>query len=518
MALNTILSSQKKCSSIFDDSLAIDYTDGPKRFHTDKPITSQLVEIAPESPVAWGQIVRFRLNSYDDVGAIYLKTDITGNISDTDIYANPAFPGLNLIKRYTIMDGQNLLFEVNNYQAMMQAQMSLMTRGERDIVNSSVNGISSINPANDSTIACITPIPFISDRIVSSKPFYVNMKNLNDGLIVEIEIFSRDEFYAGSVLTNTVTEPSNMIMLYTSQVFEINTLKSLKSITYKSIDIETTPIIESINKQVRIKLPLTTAIKRSCCVMVWCADLNQLASNAISLQDTEYPTRIQLLVNSKVFYDHRFGNASMAYYSWQTGYLKSLDRYSDGKDSVVDDDGEDVPNRNTDVEPTSSSKVTWIPLGVSSLTNEYAGGMVFSNKDTIEIVVSYEEYIFQRDKWTDGIATTAWGVGNDYEEGDGVTDATVIYRCIDDHTSAVANQPPNDEFWETFDYRVNTEVTNAGIAYRCIQDNIASTANEPPNAGFWVLSGPDEFTAAVVIHNDANFKVSDGVMSRELCT
>jgi len=41
----------------------------------------------------------------------------------------------------------------------------------------------------------------------------------------------------------------------------------------------------------------------------------------------------------------------------------------------------------------------------------------------------------------------AWVTATEYEVGDKVTEATIKYQCIKDHTSGAANKPPNAEFW-----------------------------------------------------------------------
>jgi hypothetical protein len=43
---------------------------------------------------------------------------------------------------------------------------------------------------------------------------------------------------------------------------------------------------------------------------------------------------------------------------------------------------------------------------------------------------------------------TPWVIGTDYTINDDVKDGGIIYRCIQDHTSAIVNQPPNTTFWK----------------------------------------------------------------------
>ena len=44
-----------------------------------------------------------------------------------------------------------------------------------------------------------------------------------------------------------------------------------------------------------------------------------------------------------------------------------------------------------------------------------------------------------------------WLSGRDYFVGNTVENSAVSYRCILDHTSSGANQPPNATFWQLLD-------------------------------------------------------------------
>ena len=105
--------------------------------------------------------------------------------------------------------------------------------------------------------------------------------------------------------------------------------------------------------------------------------------------------------------------------------------------------------------------------------------------------------------WTTG---TSHIIGDLVKHGSGLTPS--VYRCIDNHTSANANEPPNATYWETYHYGYNYvdinqindwaedddyivgDLVRNGTApdrqvYRCTEDHTATADDEPGTGTDW---------------------------------
>lgn len=86
----------------------------------------------------------------------------------------------------------------------------------------------------------------------------------------------------------------------------------------------------------------------------------------------------------------------------------------------------------------------------------------------------------------------------------------VVYQALSNHTSSGANQPPNLTYWTRYQFIRPAVIPWAvgtvfqqysfcglnGVVYKCVQAHTAAAGNQPPNATYWAVSqiGPDPIT------------------------
>ena len=209
MALRQILSSQEAVLPSFQkDAQLVDYTLAPVPKSTTVPIVSHLVRVSPLCPISFGSVIRFDLNEYDSVGALYVRWSIVSNVSDP--FTLPTFPGFNLVESYRISHGSNVLYEVLDYQAMISALLSRIPKGEKDIITHASQGEYGPDVIQRDGVGFLTPIVFAFDPLVGGRGTFLDQLSISGPLRIEIKLRTAATFYGTNTVLDSTIPPHNM--------------------------------------------------------------------------------------------------------------------------------------------------------------------------------------------------------------------------------------------------------------------------------------------------------------------
>ena len=355
---NEILSSQRNALTYFDTTkdVFVDYTDARTKKMTTQGIVSKFIRVESGQNPRWGSTMDFEFGQSDSLGMIYAQTNI-----DVTSGANiPDHAGLRLLERVEFYWGANNLMSYD-YKPTMQAIMSRLPTGQRELILRSMRGGSPNGPPGAETLSdIITPIPFIFDRaLLRGANEFADLRNVSGRMRIRLTFSTAAKFYAGAPTTIPATF-GQTALFYSSQVFSedlrvgqaVPAQDLRRTLVFKSVDIQTLPaqdLLIGTQGETLIDVTSLAGPVRAYGVVVYDGTAAEVRDGIVAPTNTIYPDSISLRVNGNKYYEINNGTESarslIKYQNYSTGNSMSDEAYVAGV--------------------SASSAITWLPLGVS---------------------------------------------------------------------------------------------------------------------------------------------------------
>ena len=391
MSVNQILESQRDAQNLFKGTSdnVVNYSEPRSKWVTEDAITADLIKVGPRETPRWGGRLTFEVNQADSLKTLWLRYDLPTQTGASNVL--PAFPGLNAIASYRIMWGNNEIYSVTNYQACMQALLSVQPDGVRRLVMNATQGNGGSGVLADVATSVISPIPFIFDPLVArSKAEAADMRNVAGRLRCEIVFRSITDFYGATAAITTNAAFQDINMYYTAQVFSQNratdsvvpTSSLREKMIFKSVDIQTTPYAEAPASNAAATLDLTAFVGPARAIGIYMLKdtLADVDNGDAEFQRTIYPRSCRLLVAGREFYRMDTDVATSL-----AGPLMEYASFAEGNQKSDNDFALTAP-------VTMSSSVFWLPIGVDQETiRSFAGALDITKLNSVQLEVTSGE-------------------------------------------------------------------------------------------------------------------------------